>query len=135
MKACDLLTRASGQIGVEPTGQDRVDLDVVRRPCAGERTRQLNDATLARGIGSHHRPAEYRIHRSDVENLAAAHGLHVRVDRLSAEQCTAEIHIEHFAPVIFREQLWPLAYRGTGIVDENIATAEIARDLPDHALA
>ena len=60
MQAGDVDARLSGQVGVDPAGQDRVDLDVVLGPGGGERPGELDDAALARGIGRGERDAEDR---------------------------------------------------------------------------
>src|SRR4051794_30552637 len=44
MQSGDLLSRAACEVGVDPTRQHRVRLDVVGRPCNGERFRELHDA-------------------------------------------------------------------------------------------
>jgi len=50
MQSGDLLTRVARQLGVDPAGQNGVDLDVVRRPGGSERLGQLDDGAFARGI-------------------------------------------------------------------------------------
>ena len=64
-----------GQIGVDPPRQNGVGLNVVARPGAGERARQLNDAALAGRVGRRKRGAENRHHRADIDDLAAATAL------------------------------------------------------------
>ena len=46
----DLPTGVAGQLGVDPAGQNGVDLDVVPRPGGGERLGQLDEGAFARGI-------------------------------------------------------------------------------------
>src|SRR5215208_1396408 len=66
------LTRGARERGVDPAGKHGVHLDVVARPCRGERARHLDDSALARGVGRSERGAEDRHHRADVDDLAAA---------------------------------------------------------------
>src|SRR5271155_1607330 len=44
----DLLAGVAGQLGVDPAGQDGVDLDVVRRPGGRQRLGQLDEGAFAR---------------------------------------------------------------------------------------
>src|SRR5204863_367094 len=62
-----LLARTARQIGVDPAGQHRIDLDVVTGPGDRERLRQLHDAALARGIGRRIARTEDRHHGADVD--------------------------------------------------------------------
>ena len=135
MQPGNLLACAFGQIGVDPAGQNDVDLDIVGRPGGRERARQRHHAALARGVGRDDRCTEQRIHRPDIDNFAVPGRFHVRIDGLRAEQRAAEIDVEHFAPFGFGNLLGPLADRRAGIVDENVATAEIGNDGLDHVAA
>jgi alkanesulfonate monooxygenase SsuD/methylene tetrahydromethanopterin reductase-like flavin-dependent oxidoreductase (luciferase family) len=47
----DLSASVAGQFGVDPAGQDGIDLDVVGRPGCRQRFGQLNERAFARGIG------------------------------------------------------------------------------------
>src|SRR5207245_1173414 len=66
VQAGDLLAGAARERSVDPARQHRVHLDVVLRPGAGERARELYDAALARAVGPGERGAEERHHRADV---------------------------------------------------------------------
>src|SRR5690242_15071964 len=68
----DLLTGASREIGIDPARQHGIDLDIVARPGASDRFRELYDAAFARRIGGYERGSKDRHHRSDVDDLAGA---------------------------------------------------------------
>ena len=51
IESWDLLASTAGQIGVDPARQDGISLNVVTRPGAGERARQLDDAAFAGRVG------------------------------------------------------------------------------------
>src|ERR1700723_76299 len=135
MKARDLLARAPGEIRIQPSRQDGVDLNVVGQPRAGERTSQLHDPTLARGISRDDRCAEYRIHRSDIDDLATSGRFHMRIDGLRAKQRAAKIDVQNLAPVRLGKQFGTLPYRVAGVVDENVAGAKVRNDALHHRLA
>ena len=128
MKVADLLPRSAREVSIDPAGQDGINLNVVRRPRAGERSRELYQTTLARGISGDTRRAEQLIHRADIEDLAAAGRFHMRIGGLRAKEGGAEINVQNLVPLLFGDLFRGLSSVHSGVVDENVAAAEI----PDH---
>src|SRR3954453_21991781 len=63
--------RTVGQFGLKPAGQERIDLDVVRRPGQGQALAELDDAPLAGGVrGGVTRP-KVGGHAADIDDLSA----------------------------------------------------------------
>jgi hypothetical protein len=131
----DVLARALGHRGVDPAGQHRVYLDVVARPGAGEGARELHDAALARAVGRDERRAEDRHHRADVDDLAAARALEMRIRRLRGDEGAGEVRIDHELPFFQAVFLRLLAHVHAGVVDEDVEPAEPFCRFIDHRAA
>ena len=115
-----VLARLLRQLGVDPSRQHRIHLDVVGRPCDGRGLRELHDAALRRAVGTGERRAEDRRHRPDVHDLAAARLGHRRMHGARAEERAGEIGVDELVPLVERVVLRRLAEIGAGVVDERV---------------
>ena len=120
-----LAARALRQLGVDPARQDRVHLDVVLRPggrAGAARTARCRPC-------SPHRPArsgrrEDRHHRADIDDLAAAGLLHVRIGRVRAHEGAGEVGVHHDDAIRSSlKHVGRLADVGAGIVDQDVELA------------
>ena len=119
----DLLAGAASQIGVDPPRQNGVSLNVVARPGAGERARQLYYAALAGRVGRRKRGAENRHHRADIDDLAAATALEGRIGGFGAHKRAGKIGIDHRVPLCEAELMRGVADVGAGVIDKNVDPA------------
>src|SRR4029077_3058276 len=95
----DVASGAAGKVGIDPPGQDAVDLDVVRGPGGGEAARELNHRALGRGVDRGDAEPEDAGHRADGDDLAAAALLHVRVDRLATVEDAGQVQVDDLVPL------------------------------------
>src|SRR5690348_10735608 len=95
--------RLSREVGVHPAGENRVHLDVVGGPGRGERLRELHDSALARAIRGRKSRTEYGKHRTDVDDLAAARALQMRVRGAAAQERAVEIGGDDLLPLVERQ--------------------------------
>ena len=124
LQTLNLLPGPLGQLGIDPPGQYRIDLDIVLRPGDRHRFGQLNNAGLACGVRRGIGRGEHRHHRSDIDDLAAAGAHHVRISRLRAQKSAGEIGVHHQVPLLRRQIFRLFADRGPCIVDEDVEAAK-----------
>jgi hypothetical protein len=123
VQTAHLATCLLGELRIDPTGQHRVDLDVVFRPGGRERFGELHGAALARRIGCRKRCAKQARHRTDGDDLAAAGALQVGIHRLSTQKRSPQIDVDHAGPLLERVLLGRLADVGACVGDQHIDAA------------
>ena len=127
----DALDRALGHLAREHPRRERIDVDVVLAPFAGERAREVDHRRLARVVG-HHRHvgavAGQPGDRRDVDDLALAARDHaVLADRLAHQEDRAHVQVHDLVPGLERMVLGGRAPGRAGVVDQDVDVAE-ARD-------
>ena len=135
VQAGHLAPRALGQLRIDPARQHRVDLDVVLRPGGRAGAAELHDAAFARRIGRREARREDRHHRADIDDLAAARLLHVRIGGVRAHERAGEVGVDHRVPFGGAERVRRLADVRAGIVDQNVQPPMLGRRLVDHRAA
>ena len=92
MQAFDLAPRAPRvrSVSIQP-GSTALTWMLSLRPGAGHGAGHLHDAALGGGVGRGERGAEDRHHRADVDDLAAARLLHLRIGRLRAQEGAGQV--------------------------------------------
>src|SRR5439155_2474778 len=123
LQAGYLLSGCAGQLGVNPTRQEGVDLDPVESPRGSQGFRELHDAAFARTIRRRKRRAEDRQQRADVNDLAPARALEVRMRALRTEKCARQVGVHDVVPLGDGEILGRLPDIGARIVDQNVEAA------------
>ena len=123
MQPVDLLARAAGEGSIDPARQDGVDLDIILRPGGRHGLGHLHDAALARGVGGGEGRAEDRHHRADIDDLAQAALLHLRIGGVTADEGAGEIAVQHRMPLRDGIELGLLADAHAGIVDQDVEPA------------
>ena len=124
----DALDRALGHLAREHAGRQRVDVDVVLAPFAGQGAGEVHHRRLA-GVVGHHRHvgavAGQAGDRGDVDDLAALPRDHaVLADRLAHQEDRADVEVHHLVPGLERVILGCRAPGGAGVVDEDVHLAE-----------
>jgi hypothetical protein len=92
-------------VGGEPSGSDRVHLDVMRRPLAGQIFGECDDATFARVLADRlhfGRCSTQTRHRGDIDDLSGSLGSHLLARRLTKEEGASQISVENFVPLLER---------------------------------
>ena len=120
MQALHLAPGTLGEVGVDPAGQHRVHLDVVLRPRGRAGAGKLHDAALARRVSGRKARREDRHHRTDIDDLAAARLLHVRIGGVRADERAGEVGIDHAVPFGDAERIRGLPDVDAGIVHQNV---------------
>ena len=129
------MPRGLRQFGIQPAGQDGVDLNIVRGPGHRQRAAELRDAALARAVSRALGPAEDRKHRPEVDDLAAPLIAHGRKGRPRAAKGALEIDVEDLVPLIVGQLFRQLADAHAGIVDKDIDPAMRAHHRRDRITA
>src|SRR4030095_8978265 len=80
-----------GQFGLEIAGAQTVDLDAVLAPVDGHALGQHLHRALAGGVGRDVRAAQFALHRTDVDDLAAAARNHVPGHRLADQEHAVDV--------------------------------------------
>ena len=113
-----------GQVGLYPTGQYAVDLDVVFRPRRRKAFGELHNAALARRIRHNKIVSEYGCHRADVDYLAAARPRHMRIDGAARQECPRQVDVHNQVPIVQRVVLRRFANADAGVVHQDVYAAE-----------
>ena len=95
-------------VGGEPSGSDRVHLDVMRRPLAGQIFGECDDATFARVLADRlhfGRCSTQTRHRGDMNGLSGSLGGHLLAHRLTKQEGAGQIRVENFVPLLERHFL------------------------------
>src|SRR5439155_7313264 len=98
----DDLASTSGQVCVDPAGQDAVDLDVVGGPGRGQASSQLDDRAFCGRVNHCDVEAEDAGHRADRHNLAAAASFHLWMDGTAAGKDAGKVGIDDVVPLFQR---------------------------------
>src|ERR1700733_12836876 len=87
-----------GHLGVEKSGHDRVDLDMVRGEFDSQRFRELYYGAFRRTVSGNYSRPEQRIHAGDVDDLAAFSLQHGERGGLRHQKHRSEIDVKSFLP-------------------------------------
>ena len=129
-----------GAGGEHKAGRNTVDMDVVRAQFGGEDAGVVDHAGFGDFVG--HAAAVASAPEAglgcDVDDLAAARGLHIGRGGLAAEDCAGQVDVEDVAVVIGRRGGGAMVGRGmehaAGVVDEDVDPPEGVYGLAQHGL-
>ncbi len=129
-----LLDRPARQVGIEPAGQDDIDLNIIFGPGYGQAFGELHHPAFTRCISQYMAAAEDRVHRAVVDDFATAGLFHRLVDRLRAQKRAAQIGLQDTLPLRRCKLVRLFANIDTGVVDQNINSAKCSDRLGHHGL-
>src|ERR687897_1273501 len=121
-------------LGVRGEGARRygVDVDVVRADLAGERARKADYTSFRGNVVEQERPPDKEGDRGHVHDVAPSLLLHMRIDGPRAQEVAFEVNGHHPVPFCFFD-LRPRPPRvDSGVIDEDVHTAEPARNFIGH---
>ena len=126
------LTRTLRQLGIDPSRQNAIHLDIVLGPCGGQTLRQLHDAAFRGGVRGSHVKTEQARHRTDRENLAAAAALQLRMHRQAGREHAGQVGGDNRAPLRQHILLRLLANARASVGNEDVNPAERGDRFRDH---
>ena len=113
--------------GVDRSRRDCVDADPDIAQLRGLLLRQVDQCRLAGSVRDAQRARAQSRDRCDVDDAAAAVAQHHARGGLRAQECAAEVDVEHARPFVVRRLEDRLEYGDAGVVDERVDATE-ARD-------
>ena len=126
-----------GHMGWKPSRGDGVDLDIVRRPLAGEIFSEGDDATfagvIADGLEFGGGSSQTRDGR-DVDDLAGALRDHGFACRLTEEEGAGQVGRENSVPLVEGHVFDGSSPGDARVVDEDVEAAELGESFIDHEL-
>ena len=121
-----------GELGVEVAGADGVDADAGTGQVAAHAAGQHLDRTLGRRVGGDAGPADLRLQRRDVDDLAAPAGLHPAGDLAADQEGAGDVGGQQRVPVLVGEidERCPLLHAGVVHADVSGPTVSSMSAIP-----
>src|SRR6202041_964550 len=120
-------------LGFDEAERHRVGRGAGAAELAGERFHQRNDAAAGGGDDSETGFADARGVTDDADDAAVLRAVEVRRGRVTAMDGPIKAGVDLAAPVLGFALDEGLANGRSGVVDQNIESAKVCRDLVDHA--
>src|SRR5215204_3113449 len=123
----------AGHLRLYKAGGHGVHSDPVAAQLYGKRLGEALDAGLGRRVVGLATVAE-RAQRGDVDDPAVVPLDHVFLGGPGAKERTAEMHVQHGAPVLVRHLVEQVVPRHAGVVYQDVQASVAVQDLPDGPL-
>lgn len=124
---------ALDEIGVHPAGTEIIDVDVVRLGFDCQAAREPEQAVFACAIGGLMQISLHAGGAGEVDDASLFAGDHVRQHLAANQERRSEIDAHHSLPVRQRNRRNLFFEEDTGVVDENVTSAQVFHRLSNGA--
>ena len=124
----------SGQIGIDVSGGDAVDLDPLGRPLVGQSPNHSRYPGLGHGVGRHAAATEERPQGGREDDLARTLVQHRRRETAGKKERCGQVELDQSIPVVHRVVHRRCAQRVSCVVDQDIDSLVIGLQRVDQGL-